>query len=160
MVGYYQYLQMLYVFIYFLILCRISLAGSNLRAEQKYILFLSRLLLLFKFCFKRKHENPEVNCKANGSNISITSQCPSCNEETQWHSQLYVPGSQIRAGNFLLSFVIPSSGGFPEKIFKMHNTMGLGCVTLLHISKGNYFLMIQSQSPFMCSITRVYYCIP
>ncbi len=89
------------------------MAGTNLRTESKYIVFLSNLLQLFKFCLICKHDKPEIEAKECGTSVSIKSKCPSCMQEMDWHSQPYMPGlnSQIRAGNFLLSFSILVSGG-------------------------------------------------
>ena len=59
--------------------------------------------------------------------MSIKSKCPSCKQDTDWHSQPYMPASQIRAGNFLLALSIPLSGGSPGKVIKLCNHMGLKC---------------------------------
>ena len=109
----------------------VPLAGTNLRTEPKYIVFLSHLLLLFKFCHECKHENPEIELNQVGTNISIKSKCSLCNQEVDWHSQPYIPGrSQIRAGNFLLSLSIPLSGGSPGKVVNLFRHMGLGLISL------------------------------
>ena len=68
--------------------------------------------------------------KESGTNVSIKSKCFSCKQDTDWHSQPYMPASQIRAGNFLLAFSIPLSGGSPGKVIKLCNRMGLKCFTL------------------------------
>ena len=60
----------------------------------------------------------------------VKSKCPSCNKEFDWHSQPYMPGSQIKAGKFLLSMSIPLSGGSPAKVLRLFNHMGLGCIAL------------------------------
>jgi hypothetical protein len=67
-----------------------------------------------------------------GTSVSIKSKCPSCMQEMDWHSQPYMPGSnsQIRAGNFLLSFSILVSGGSPGRTVKLCKHIGLGCISL------------------------------
>lgn len=93
-------------------------------------MFLSHLLLLFKFCHLCKHDGPEIVLKECGTTVMVKSKCPSCNKEFDWHSQPYMPGSQIKAGNFLLSMSIPLSGGSPAKVLRLFNHMGLGCIDL------------------------------
>ena len=109
---------------------RLPLAGTNLRTEPKYVVFLSQLLLLFQICRLCKSDNPEIELQKCGTNISVKSRCHSCNREFDWSCQPYLPGSQIRAGNFLLSFAIPVSGGSPGKVVKLFSHMGLGCISL------------------------------
>ena len=125
-VGYFVYTIFLSLYVnisYY----RLPLAGTNLRTEPKYVVFLSHLLLLFNICQVCKHDNPEVEIKESGTNVSIKSKCPSCKQDTDWHSQPYMPASQIRAGNFLLALSIPLSGGSPGKVIKLCNHMGLKC---------------------------------
>ena len=114
----------------FFSLNRLPLAGTNLRTEPKYIVFLLQLLLLFQICQLCKSENPEIELHKCGTNISVKSRCHSCNKEFDWSSQPCLPGSQIRAGKFLLSFAIPVSGGSPVKVVKLFSHMELGCISL------------------------------
>ena len=101
---------------------------TNLQTEPKYIVFLSQLL--FQICRLCKSDNPEIELQKCGTNISVKSRCHSCNREFDRSSQPYLPGSQIRAGNFLLGFAIPVSGGSPGKVVKLFTHMGLGCISL------------------------------
>ena len=115
-----------------------SLAGKNIRTEPKHIVFLSQLLLLFQFCHTCKADNPAVETYETGSSVAIkTCHNSDCKKETTWHSQPYIPGLRIRAGNFLLCLSILLSGGSATKVVKMLTHMGLGCISL------NTFFMYQ-----------------
>ena len=78
--------------------------GTNLRTEPKHIVFLSQLLLLFKFCHVCKADNPTVEAGGIGTQAAIKTTCsnPACRKEQTWYSQPLIPGTQMLAGNFLL----------------------------------------------------------
>ena len=51
-------------------------------------------------------------------------------KESTWHSQPFLPGSLIHAGNFLLPLAVVLSGGSASKVITMCAHMGLGCISL------------------------------
>ena len=106
---------------------RVSLAGSNIRSEPKYVAFLSQLLLLFQFCHFCKTDNPAVEVTESGTNVTINVKC---NKESTWHSQPFLPGSFIHAGNFLLPFAVILAGGSATKMINTCKHMGLRCISL------------------------------
>ena len=112
---------------------RTRTGNKDLRTEEKHIVFLSKLLLLFQFCHSRKTENPLVETRAVGTMVSVRTTCqnPRCtNKETVWNSQPTMPGTKIPAGNFLLCFAILLAGGSASKVFSIFAHMGLACVSL------------------------------
>jgi len=111
---------------------RLSLKNTNIRTEPKHIVFLTQLLLLFKFCHICKADNPTVEASENGTQAIMRTHCnnPKCNKEDLWYSQPQMPGLKIPAGNFLLALSILLAGGSATKVFKLFSFMGLGCVSL------------------------------
>jgi hypothetical protein len=111
---------------------RVSLVGSNIRSEPKYITFLSQLLLLFQFCHFCKTDNPEVEVTESGTNVTVKTRCPNekCNKEFTWHSQPFLPGSLIHAGNFLLPLAVVLAGGSATKMVNTFGHMGIRCISL------------------------------
>ena len=92
---------------------RVYIKDNNLRTQPKFIVFLSQLLLLFKFCPSCKADNPLVETRQAGTMAVITSTCTNkkCNrKDTVWKSQPNIPGTRIPAGNFLLCMSILLSG--------------------------------------------------
>lgn len=114
------------------VLHRLSLKNTNQRTEPKHIVFLSHLLLLFKFCHICKADNPTVETTEIGTEAVVKTTCnnPQCQKEYTWYSQPLIPGYRINAGNLLLCLCILLSGGSATKVFQMFRHMGLGCVTL------------------------------
>lgn len=110
----------------------LRLQDDNLRTEPKYILFLSKLLLLFQFCHSCKADNPMVETREVGTMIVVTTTCqnPKCPKKEVWFSQPYMPGTKIPAGNFLLCFAILVAGGFACKVIQIFGHMGLACICL------------------------------
>ena len=107
--------------------------SDNLRMEPKHIVFLSQLLLLFKFCHSCKADGPLVEARQVGTEVVVKTSCtnPKCtNKESTWHSQPKVPGWNLPAGNFLLSMAILVAGGSATKCFQIFQHMGLGCMSL------------------------------
>ena len=117
---------------YMYLCCRLSMKGTNLRTEPKHIVFLSQLLLLFKFCHVCKADNPMIEAGGIGTQAAIKSTCgnPACRKEQTWYSQPLIPWTQMPAGNFLLCLSILHVGGSATKIFQMFSHMGLGCISL------------------------------
>lgn len=115
-----------------LFFCRLPLKGSNLRSEPKHIVFLTKLLLLFKFCTICKADNPLVEARENGSEVIVKTTCinQKCQKEQTWYSQPLLPNSKIPAGNFLLCMSTLLSGGSATKVFQVFRHMGLGCVSI------------------------------
>ena len=106
---------------------------GNLRTEPKHIVFLSQLLLLFRFCHICKADNPLIETKAVGTKAIVTTICsnPTCRQKiTTWHSQPFMPVTKISAGNLQLCMSTPFSGGSISKVKQMFLHMGLGCVSL------------------------------
>ena len=110
--------------------------GTNLCTEPKHIVFLSQLLLLFKFCHVCKADNPMIEAGGIGTEAVIKTTCsnPACSKEKTWYSQPLIPGTQMPAGNFLLCLSILLVGGSAMKVFQMFSHMGLG-----HISLNTFF---------------------
>ena len=92
---------------------------GNLRTEPKHIVFLSQLLLQFRFCHTCKADNPVVETKAVGTKAVVTTICsnPTCPQTTTtWNSQPLVPGTKISARNLLLCMSILFGGGSISKV--------------------------------------------
>ena len=106
---------------------------DRLRTEPKFLVFLSKLLLLFTFCPICKADNPLVQTKTVGTMVQVILTCANekCSQKDNvWYSQPWMPGSRIAAGNFLLSFSTLVSGGCASKIFQIFKNMGLCCISL------------------------------
>lgn len=103
-----------------------------LRKEPKHVVFLTQLLLLFRFCHLCKADNPSIESSQVGSMVVIKATCsnPACNNKQTWRSQPFMPGTKIAAGNFLLSFAILLAGGSASKTFQIFSHMGLACISL------------------------------
>ncbi|KAK3745840.1 hypothetical protein QZH41_014931 [Actinostola sp. cb2023] len=113
--------------------------NSNIRTEPKHIVFLSQLLLLFKFCHWCKDDDPLVEVSQLGTEVIVKTICknpkcanPKCaNKEITWNSQPTLPGwPGLPAGNFLLCMAILLTGGSVTKVTQMFAHMGLGCISL------------------------------
>lgn len=112
---------------------RISARGTNVRTEPKHIVFLSQLLLLFGFCHSCKADNPMIDVDQVGTEAVVRSNCsnPKCPKPKRtWHSQPFMPGTKLPAGNFLLCLAILLAGGSASKVFTVFRHMGLGCLYL------------------------------
>lgn len=106
---------------------------QDIRTEPKYIVFLSQLLLLFRFCPSCKSENPLVETRQVGTSVEVTTICGNnnCSEkENIWYSQPNIPGSRIPACNFLVSFGILLSGCSPSKVLNLFTHIGLAGISL------------------------------
>ena len=112
---------------------RVYIKDDNLRIQPKFLVFLSQLLLLFKFCHSCKADNPLVETRQVRTMAVITSTCTnkSCNrKDTVWRSQPNMPGTKIPAGNFLLCMSILLSGSSASKVLLMFQHMGVACFSL------------------------------
>lgn len=115
------------------IVYRVWVKDSNLRNEPKFVVFLSQLLLLFKFCHHCKADNALVEARQHGTMIIVSTSCinPHCQKkETVWRSQPTMSGTVVAAGNFLLCFAILLAGGSASKVFQIFDHMGLACISL------------------------------
>ena len=111
----------------------LTMDNEDLRTIPKHIVFLSQLLLLFRFCHACKADNPLVETREVGTNAVVTTICgnPNCPEKIRtWYSQPRVPGTKIFAGNFLLCMATLLSGSSFSKVFQLCLHMRLGCVSL------------------------------
>lgn len=132
---------------HFCLFGRLLKTDSNLRSEPKHIVFLTQLLLLFKFCHTCKEDNPLVEARQVGTEAVVTTTCnnPKCkNRVSTWHSQPVIPGWGIPAGNFLLCMAILVAGGSATKVFNVFSHMGMGCISL------NTFFKHQRVSIVVC----------
>ena len=111
----------------------LTMDDKNQRTIPKHIVFLSQLLLLFRFCHSCKADSPLVETRKVGSKAVVTTTCsnPKCPQKTTtWHSQPMVPGTKISGGNFLICMATLLSGGSFSKVMQIFLNMGLGCVSL------------------------------
>ena len=108
------------------------LHGTNTRTEAKFIVFLTQLLVLFKFCLSCKSDNPQVKVQENGTMAKVTMTCNNleCRKTTTWSSQPLIPGMRIPAGNFLLCFGILVAGASATKVLRVLQHMGVKCISL------------------------------
>ena len=107
--------------------------NDNLRKQPKFIVFLSKLLVLFTVCPVCKTDNPLVETSAKGTMVEVKTICKSATcpqKETIWKSQPEMPGTRMPAGNFLLCFSILLSGNSASKVLQMFRHMGLSCIAL------------------------------
>ena len=111
----------------------LSSSYNDIRTEPKYIVFLSKLLLLFQFCHVcRTGTKPEITAEQTGTGIVIKTACTnsSCRKEFIWSSQPFMPGTKILAGNFLISMAVLFAGGSFTKVRQIFLHMGLACTSL------------------------------
>ncbi|XP_046863426.1 uncharacterized protein LOC124457186 [Xenia sp. Carnegie-2017] len=105
---------------------------ENIRKEEKYIVFQSQLMLLFKFCHVCKADNPLAEMVTDGTLVVVKTTCgsPACDERNNiWKSQPLLPNTKVNAGDFLLSFAILVSGGSSTKVINMFRHMGLATIS-------------------------------
>ena len=127
-------LEIYYIcFVSILSLHRVFIKDNNLRTQPKFLVFLTQLLVLFKFCHSCKADNPLVETKQVGTMAVITSACTNTKckrKDTVWKSQPNMPGTKIPAGNFLLCMSILLSGSSASKVLQMFQHMGVACLSL------------------------------
>ena len=110
-------------------------------------MFLTQLLLLFRFCPTCKADKPLVSWKRVGTMVEITTTCGSqtCSKRNNtWRSQPIFPGTKIPAGNLLLSFAILLAGTSATKTLRVFSHMGLASISL------TTFFVHQRVSNFLC----------
>ena len=106
---------------------------SDLRTEPKFIVFLTQLLALFKFCPNCKMDGPLIEIYENGSMVTVKSTChnQACTKkDVTWHSQTLITGTWIPAGNFLLSFTIPVARTSASKVLRVFQPLGARSISL------------------------------
>ena len=111
------------------ILYRSSMKG-NIRQEPKYIVFLSLLMLLFRFCQLRKSADIIVETSERGTMICVQTQCgnPKCSKrDSVWQSQPLLEDTKTAAGNILLSFAILLAGASASKVLRVFSHVGVAC---------------------------------
>ena len=127
-------LEIYYIcFVSILSLHRVFIKDNNLRTQPKFLVFLTQLLVLFKFCHSCKADNPLVETKQVGTMAVIISTCTNkkCKrKDTVWKSQPNMPGTKIPAGNFLLCMSILLSGSSASKVLQMFQHKGVPCISL------------------------------
>ena len=108
----------------------VGMNGNSLRTAPKFIVFLSQMLLLFKFCHFCKADSPRVATTMSGTMVIIKSFCinPSCMKENIWRSQPQMTGTKIPAGNILLNMATLLAGGSISKIIQIFKHMNLGVI--------------------------------
>ena len=96
------------------------------------MVFILELLLLFSFCHFCKADHPIKKTWQAGSMIVIESSCRNsyCRKVDTWRSQPNMPGTQIPAGNLLLSFSILLTGGSPAKFLRALEHINLSAISL------------------------------
>jgi hypothetical protein len=95
--------------------------------------FFTHLVSLFKFCPSCKSDNPLLEINQNGTMVEVITTCANsaCNVKTNtWQSQPKMPGTNIPAGNFLLSFAILLAGTSASKVLSVFRHMGLASISL------------------------------
>lgn len=111
----------------------LSTSYQDIRTEPKYIVFLTKLLLLFRFCHVcRTGSKPETTAEQTGTGVVIKTVCTNsnCRKEFIWSSQPFMPGTKILAGNFLISMAVLFAGGSFTKVRQIFLHMGLACTSL------------------------------
>ena len=106
---------------------------GSLRKQPKFIVFLTQLLALFKFCPTCKADHPLIEVEKVGTMAKIKLACSNdkCeHRHSTWHSQPFWENTKIPAGNLLLSFGILLAGGTATKALHILKIMGVSCMTL------------------------------
>ena len=118
-----------------------SLANETLPVHEspcldyKFIVFWSKLVLLFRFCFKCGAHACITSTTILGSSLIVNLLCGN-GHQPRWESQPFVNGAS--AGNLLLSACILFTGGTfkrTEEIFKLLNLQCLGKTRYNQIQK-------------------------
>eukprot|EP00795_Rhopilema_esculentum_P011457 gene11457-21665_t len=143
----------------------ISEEKSDHKKEPKFIVFLSQLLLLFRFCSLCKSDDPKITMRRVGTMIEVKTVCQNedcIRNENKWQSQPLFPGTKIPAANLLLSFAILVGGSSATKVSHIFNHMGLACISLSTFFKHQkeklfpavYQYWINTQNRMISSLTE------
>ncbi|XP_015776536.1 PREDICTED: uncharacterized protein LOC107354556 [Acropora digitifera] len=103
---------------------RLNMQGKDVREEPKGIVFISKLLLLFRFCHLCFFPNPEVSMRQTGTMLTIEAKCCNCKEVFEWKSQPFIL-SKLPAGNLLMSLAVLCAGSSIKKILLVLKHMGV-----------------------------------
>ena len=103
---------------------RLKMQGKDAREEPKGIVFISKLLLLFRFCHLCFFPNPEVSMRQTGTMLTIEAKCCNCKEVFEWKSQPFIL-SKLPAGNLLMSLAVLCTGSSIKKILLVLKHMGV-----------------------------------
>ena len=110
--------------------------------DYKFIIFWSKLLLLFKFCFRCGAHACITSTTIIGTHLVVKLLC-SNGHEPRWESQPLINGTA--AGNLLLAACILFTGGTfrrTEEIFKLLNLQCLGKTRFNELQNENLFPVI------------------
>ena len=103
---------------------------ANILGEEKYIVFESKLMLLFKSCVHCQATNitsKKIRPRSYGSQLKVQVTCHSCHKTWDWHSQPKI--GNFMAGNLLLSAAILYGGASPTKVLRVLNHMNLKVIS-------------------------------
>jgi hypothetical protein len=112
---------------------RVYVIGSNQRTVPNFVVFLPQLLELFDVCPSCKIPGALVEIMKFGTMVQIQTTCNNvkCMQKNRtWNSQPTMPGTNISAGNLLLSFSILCGGGSASKFIQIFQHRGLSCISL------------------------------
>ena len=103
---------------------RLNPEGKNIREEPKGIVFVSKLMILFKICHLCFFPNPKAAVTQVGTMLKIETKCSNCGEKYTWRSQPDLLG-KFPAGNLLLSFAVLCAGASIRKVLLVFRHMGV-----------------------------------
>ncbi len=95
--------------------------------EPKYIVFRSKLLVLFRRCMSCASLAEGKVDRTVGTMVVVEQTCTNCTSVSKWESQPCVRDTP--AGNILLSTAILTSGASVRKVLRVLNQFRLACTT-------------------------------
>jgi solute carrier family 8 (sodium/calcium exchanger) len=106
-----------------------------------YVVSERKLLSLFRICQQCGSRGAEANIASmNGTLVTVTQTCLSCDEVTGWNSQEMI--GNYPSGNIRLSTALLCAGGIPSKTFRLLQFWGVQsfapCTFFAHQSKFLY----------------------
>ena len=93
--------------------------------EEKFIVFESKLLNLFKVYSICCAETTGVTSKRLGTLVHVQQKCSSCGYVRNWNSQPYL--GTMPSGNILLSGAVLFSGSMISKVLRVFNILNICC---------------------------------
>ena len=118
-----------------------------MREQRKVIVFLNKILELFKHCHLCFAEDPALLLRQVGTMITITSTCSKCRKMFMWESML----GNFPAGNLLLSFAVLCAGGSIRKTLLIFKHMGICAYHEISYYNHQRHLLIPSIVIFWCA---------
>ena len=97
---------------------------TNAGEKRKVIVFLNKILELFKHCHLCFAKDPALLLRQVGTMITVTSTCNKCRKMFTWESQPYMLGN-FPVGDLLLSFAVLCAGGSIRKTLLIFKHMGI-----------------------------------